>query len=663
MADELNYQVAAEGFGSYLNGILPDDIAISAGAFSATMQQIRNILSVDFEKFAQVVYSTEVANTGLNLVNGTDVPTNVSEAQQGYDITALGSGPYGTYTASDFFGCMSGLPYSWQDILSGIQGLETATLRDIYKNLYLAVKWELPTITVTTVPDGFGNDIVTGISIAGPTGGGFGRGGASAPTITLSNGGTGSCTIGIDTSDLTTFGKITSVSLTNPGPATPGPITASAPPPDSGTGGWPGMNTVVQGYINQANNEIANIRTLNPYLSKNLNTVYDAAGTQLKIEQRARFSGVGPVAVPRDDFINIYPTALSVFVDSLPFLAQDTRPHMYAQTLEAISNINTVGGQSIIAMMRQERNAARLQEIGIELDNNIPGEYDPEIGKLIIANGTAPVGVEGIDVNGINGDDNDPTTTFTIPSNLYVPVVNNVGSSGFSGFVGVNPTNVVAPKPIGYYDPNTLQVKSTPQSSTVGQFSPLQQLLNLQNNAVNNTNLLGPSGDGTGPSIPIVQQNASNLNGTAVGAGPNNINPKPNQVPLNLQTGLVNLGPTQGLPTNQNTTLPTNQNTTLPTNQTPTVTSARVIGLTQPVTQNEPILVVSAGPQLPAGLGTPIDTGKPNVLGSLAGSKATNLIPPNLNAAFIASTLTPSTLSVQEAIDDVIRCNCDCWVD
>ena len=48
----LNYQILPEGFGSYLQGILPDDIATAAGAFSATMQQIKNIRKVDFEKFA-----------------------------------------------------------------------------------------------------------------------------------------------------------------------------------------------------------------------------------------------------------------------------------------------------------------------------------------------------------------------------------------------------------------------------------------------------------------------------------------------------------------------------------------------------------------------------------------------------------------------------------
>jgi len=45
-------QPSASGFGSYLSGILPDDIATAAGAFSAAMQQIKNISNIPTQKFA-----------------------------------------------------------------------------------------------------------------------------------------------------------------------------------------------------------------------------------------------------------------------------------------------------------------------------------------------------------------------------------------------------------------------------------------------------------------------------------------------------------------------------------------------------------------------------------------------------------------------------------
>ena len=56
--------------------------------------------------------------------------------------------------------------------------------------------------------------------------------------------------------------------------------------------------------------------------------------------------------------------------------------------------------------------------------------------------------------------------------------------------------------------------------------------------------------------------------------------------------------------------------------------------------------------------------GGPIVPGSLAGSPYTKLIPPALNPAnpSFTSSLLPSSISVAQAIEQVITCNCDCWV-
>ena len=143
----VNLQIMPEGFGSYLQDILPKDIATTAGAFSASMQQIKKIRTIPIEKFAQVVATLETTR-GLNLVNGTNVPTDTTEAQAALALIALGSGPYGTYTFSDFFGCMSGLPYPWVQIQPAIIALQSSTLTNIYQQLYLAVTWKQATLTV-----------------------------------------------------------------------------------------------------------------------------------------------------------------------------------------------------------------------------------------------------------------------------------------------------------------------------------------------------------------------------------------------------------------------------------------------------------------------------------------------------------------------------------
>jgi hypothetical protein len=135
----VNLQILSEGFGSYLDGILPSDIATAAGAFSATMQQVNNIRKIDIEKFAQVVASLETIE-GLPLTNGTNIPTDAAEAQAALSLVALGTGTNNLYTYSDFFGCMSGLPYDWVNLQNAISNMPTGNLPTIYSNLYTATQ-------------------------------------------------------------------------------------------------------------------------------------------------------------------------------------------------------------------------------------------------------------------------------------------------------------------------------------------------------------------------------------------------------------------------------------------------------------------------------------------------------------------------------------------
>lgn len=554
-------QVPSQGFGSYLTAILPDDIATSTGAFSYSMQQITNIFSVDFEKFAQAVYSLETTK-GLNLINGTSVPANVGIAQQVTTTAALGSGPNGSYTMSDFFGCMSGLPYMWGDIYSGISQLQTSALADTYLTLYLVGTWAQAQVAIDYTYDPFpGTELYTvnSITLVFP-GGGYGFGGAAAPTITSNCTSGTSTTIGTNPNDLTTYGKVTSITFTIDAPQASIPTFVIDVPPNGPT--YP--NSVVQTYIDSANAQIAAIQAANPTVAKNLNTAYNAAGTQLMIEQRARYAGISPVPGPtRSIWINPYPSSLYVFVDAISNIALNTAPHMYAQTLEAISDLSTVGGESIVALMRQERNQIRLQQIGLELDNNIPDGTDDKIARILLANGTVPTALSGITVSGINGDSTD--TTFTIPSSLI-----QTDSNG----------NIITPSPLGYFDPNNETYCLTGGTSTLGDTSPMQNILAAANNNVNNTNILGPELNGTGPAIV------------------------------------------------------------------------------------DPIVAISAGAVVPVGpCLQDLDVGKAEEPGSLAGSDSSDLIPPALNMAYASATLTPSIFRVSEAIDNVILCNCDCWVD
>ena len=486
------------------------------------MQQIKNISSIPIEKFAQVVNSLETTK-GLN-VNGSSVPTDTSLASQGLALIALGNGPYGTYTMSNFLGCMSGLPYLGINIRQLIQQLETPTLYDIYKNLYLAVTWERATVSVqysTYTGPGPSFDTyyhVTGLTIV-DSGGGYGRAGGSAPAITISNGGTGTTTIGTDYTNIGatgTYGRVISVAVSSAGSdGTSIPTATVAYPP----GGTSFSNSIVQGYIDNANTEIVVIKNAQPARAQQLITNWEKTGTLLSIEQRAIATGMSlqvPLADPgvdREPTLAGYPTTQYSFVDSIPRYAKFTQPHMYSQTLEAISNLNTVGGRSIVAMLREARNQARLQEAGIPLDNNIDNKLTTAQEAQLIGNGILPNSVPV----------GDGTFTDTTPATLSTELGNT--------------------DPYGYYNP--------------------------------------------------IDDRYYGVNITYLGSGQNNTN----------ETGQNNTN----------------------------------------------------------GTGQVLDIGEAIEPGSFAGSRYSNLIPPQLSVIYTSDILLPATYSVQEAIDEVIRCNCDCW--
>lgn len=589
MAENITIQQPTIGFGSYLSTILPPDIATACGALSTSLLQVKNITNVPIEKFGQIVTNIETI-VGLQ-VNGTNVPANLNLRTAGRPLIALGSGPQGTYTASDFFGCMSGLPYNGplKNILAKLQKVATTKLTNIYHELYLAVTWEHAEVTVQYTSYQVETDPgppptyttyyhVTGVTITSK-GGGYGRGTAPVPTITI-NGGSGAtatCTIGTDDTDITNFGRVKTVTLTSSGTDTTtiptatiqcpptatlpvdaaGNISTSGTNTSSGTTGWSFMDAVIQAYITQANTEIDAINKNKRLDCQSLNDSWNATGAQLTIEQRARQNGFKPpLADPRENYMSFFPTVVYNFVDATAQYAKNTEPHMYSQTIENISNLQTPGGQSAVASMRQQRNQDRLTLLGIPLDNNIQDKLPYEQQKVLIANGRLPTG----------------TTNSNIPSGATVSTSESVTETPIATPIQEDANgNVITATPIGIYDPYS------------------------------DTYLLTDPNYG-GQQIPTPLDNGAAFIPNATRT---NINPG---------TGGISTGALNG--------------------------SGFVPG------------TIGPNGAVTNGIGTP---------GSFAGSPYTNLIPPELNAWYASNTLYPSTYTVSQAIEEVVRCNCDCW--
>ena len=469
---------------------------------------------------------------------------------------------------SDFFGCMTGLPYIGIDINGLMNTIETPTLYDIYNQIYLAVTWQQATFAVTTAEQSIETSPgvydwqyrITGTTMTNP-GGGYTRNGAPAPggdyyypseSIAPSGGVLLSTNPDTNSNNVPgTYGRmINRVVANTPGtwvtyatgqssstPVKPNieyrlpapPTTVSSYPyigasnSAYGTAGWPNMNSVVQTLINDANAEILAIQTANQRLSEQLNTNWNYTGTQLTIEQRALDTGlsipVPPVEVVPD--AAPFPTTQIAFTDAVPQFALNTDPHMEAQTIEAIANICSPGGQSVVGMMREARNQARLTEVGIPLDNNIPATITPVQNKELVANGTVA---------------NSPPATL--------------------GQVDCTTGDEINPDPYGVYDPTD-----------------------------NNYYVTNPAFGGSNV-VPAIADGSNVVPAIAGG----------------------------------------------------TIGASEFFGIS-----------------------SALDTGNAEALGSFAGSAYTNLIPTNLNAIYTSKNLLPSTYTIGEAIDEVIRCNCDCW--
>lgn len=120
--------------GVRLASIMPLNIANACDAFSFSMMQIKNIKSIEIEKFAQVVTNLENISD-LNTGTGR-FPLNPDYAIQALNLIAKGSGPDNTYTMCDFFGSMTDLHYDFPTLKTYLRAFNTTTLESIYLNMY-----------------------------------------------------------------------------------------------------------------------------------------------------------------------------------------------------------------------------------------------------------------------------------------------------------------------------------------------------------------------------------------------------------------------------------------------------------------------------------------------------------------------------------------------
>lgn len=311
--------------GEPLKGIIPDDLAVANGALAQSLEQIKNI-----QQSNTLQLGTETANLetlkDLDLIN--NQTSYVSQAVVDYwtdtyttsgNVT-LGTGQNGQLVLSDVIGFAA--------------GYNSAAPFNQNKALFQAMQ-DAGDLDVFTQAKGVYDTIDEFVA------GTFGPTNVPPWTVTI------------------TAGYVGEGSYT-------GATEAEARENAFINGIIPAVKTICEGFANNTNAQtiIRNSKRWNEQLAREyLN--------QVRIDNQ----DLGATRASDD-------TAIAL-ANELPNLGQDTTAGGSAELLERIVDFSSVGGQSIIAAMRQGRNIARLETANIQQDGAISQTGESSPGTLL----------------------------------------------------------------------------------------------------------------------------------------------------------------------------------------------------------------------------------------------------------------------------------------
>jgi hypothetical protein len=139
-------------------------------------------------------------------------------------------------------------------------------------------------------------------------------------------------------------------------------------PAGPGAGTYSNRDAALSALISDASNTVSGIQSSYPTQSGNLNTNFTNMAVSLTLERTN-------LSLATID-IGTLPTTgrgpILGFVQNLPNYGLNTEENGPSQFLETVADLNTQGGQAIVACLREGRNAAFLNAVNIGLDTSIP---------------------------------------------------------------------------------------------------------------------------------------------------------------------------------------------------------------------------------------------------------------------------------------------------
>jgi hypothetical protein len=139
-------------------------------------------------------------------------------------------------------------------------------------------------------------------------------------------------------------------------------------PAGPGAGTYGNADAAMQVLISNAAVEVSSIQSAYPTQSANLNTNFTDMAASLAAENTN-------LSLASIDIPNLLTTGrgpIMSFVQSLPNYGVNTEENGPSQFLESVADLNTQGGQAIVACLREGRNIAALSAVNVGVDTDIP---------------------------------------------------------------------------------------------------------------------------------------------------------------------------------------------------------------------------------------------------------------------------------------------------
>ena len=139
-------------------------------------------------------------------------------------------------------------------------------------------------------------------------------------------------------------------------------------PAGPGAGTYGNVNSALSALISDASNTVSGIQSSYPTQSANLNANFTDMASSLSTENTN-------LSLASIDIPNLLTTGrgpIMSFVQTLPSYGINTEENGPSQFLETVADLNTQGGQAIVACLREGRNIAVLNAVNVGVDTNIP---------------------------------------------------------------------------------------------------------------------------------------------------------------------------------------------------------------------------------------------------------------------------------------------------